>query len=308
MKFLVIVLDTQGYHYLQQFQQNNNTSSTSSSSSMVTYLMTGGGAKEGQQTGEIITNQPTEFRSKQFNLITARKKEAVHNILQLGYNVLFSDTDVAILQDPIPYLLWKNVDYVHSVNDWCRIKVEGNTGFYFVRSTNETIKLWADAFKAAPKYPRLDDQAIFWKVLRSSQDPPILPLEKCRHFDRVEDQMASYQKTTGRRYLTTCYLDTCIFSSGMLSRKYIPELTYEMLVENLKKMNERMVTVHANYISGNKKKMVRMMDYGLWLADNNPHSGAVEKGRQHSSSSSSSPPQCKAYVYVAPNQTVTTAA
>lgn len=129
MKFLVIVLDTQGYHYLQQFQQNNNTSSStittsSTSSSMVTYLMTGssgGGGKEGQPNGEIITTQPTEFRSKQFNLITARKKEAVHNILQLGYNVLFSDTDVAILQDPIPYLIWKNVDYVHSVNDWCRM-------------------------------------------------------------------------------------------------------------------------------------------------------------------------------------------
>lgn len=35
--------------------------------------------------------------------------------------------------------------------DLFKSKVEGNTGFYFVRSTNETIKLWADAFAAAPK-------------------------------------------------------------------------------------------------------------------------------------------------------------
>lgn len=77
----------------------------------------------------------------------------------------------------------------------------------------------------------------------------------------------------------------------------------EMLVENLNKMNESMVTVHANYISGNKKKMVRMMDYGLWLADNNPHSSTGENSRRPPSS----PPSCKAYVYVAPNQTVTTA-
>lgn len=42
---------------------------------------------------------------------------------------------------------------------WCRgetwdfhkSKIEGNTGFYFVRSNNNTIKLWADAFAAAPK-------------------------------------------------------------------------------------------------------------------------------------------------------------
>lgn len=28
-----------------------------------------------------------------------------------------------------------------------------------------------------------------------------------------------------------------------------------------------MVTLHANYISGNKKKMSRMKEHGFWLAD-----------------------------------------
>jgi hypothetical protein len=35
--------------------------------------------------------------------------------------------------------------------DFHKSKVEGNTGFYFVRSNNNTVKLWADAFAAAPK-------------------------------------------------------------------------------------------------------------------------------------------------------------
>lgn len=34
--------------------------------------------------------------------------------------------------------------------------MEGNTGFYYVRSTPQTLQLWADAFAAAPKFPKLD--------------------------------------------------------------------------------------------------------------------------------------------------------
>ena len=36
--------------------------------------------------------------------------------------------------------------------DLQKSKEEGNTGFYFVRSNKRTIKLWADAFAAVPKY------------------------------------------------------------------------------------------------------------------------------------------------------------
>jgi hypothetical protein len=35
--------------------------------------------------------------------------------------------------------------------DFHHSKVEGNTGFYFVRSNNNTIKLWSAAFVAAPR-------------------------------------------------------------------------------------------------------------------------------------------------------------
>ncbi len=40
-------------------------------------------------------------------------------ILRLGYDVIFSDTDVVIVSDPFPTLLWKNVDYIHCVNEPC---------------------------------------------------------------------------------------------------------------------------------------------------------------------------------------------
>jgi hypothetical protein len=36
-----------------------------------------------------------------------------------GYSVIFIDMDIALFQDPLPYFLWKNVDYVHSLNQIC---------------------------------------------------------------------------------------------------------------------------------------------------------------------------------------------
>lgn len=69
--------------------------------------------------GKKVRANNAPWRSAQFQVITGRKLLIVLNILQSGYNVLFSDPDVAILRDPMPYLLWDHVDYVHSMNVLC---------------------------------------------------------------------------------------------------------------------------------------------------------------------------------------------
>lgn len=101
MKFLVVAMDRLAYQYIK-----HNTT-------MNVVYMGGTGAHE-------VTGLSQEFRSKQFNVITTRKKEAVHEIMSLGYDVLFSDTDVAMIRDPIPYMVRINVDYAHSLNYFCR--------------------------------------------------------------------------------------------------------------------------------------------------------------------------------------------
>jgi hypothetical protein len=101
-KYLVIAMDKTAYTYLK-----TNTS-------ILTYYM---------PSAVEITTQPQEFRSRHFNIITSKKKEAVLNIMKLGYNVLFSDTDVAMVRDPLPYMIWDNVDYVHSLNAFCKVYV-----------------------------------------------------------------------------------------------------------------------------------------------------------------------------------------
>ncbi|RYG97012.1 hypothetical protein EON65_53505 [archaeon] len=97
----------------------------------------------------------THFRTKEFNIISFRKVEIVLEIMQRGYHVLFIDNDVALVADPFPYVLWRNIDYVFSVNIFCwdyygfdiHSYEEGNTGFYYIRSSNNTIKIYEKALQ-----------------------------------------------------------------------------------------------------------------------------------------------------------------
>ena len=74
--------------------------------------------------------------------------EAVAAALKLGYDVIFSDVDIAVLHDPIHYLFAPGIDYFHSSNNGCDKKwkfnhtMEGNTGFYAVKSNPKTIRTW----------------------------------------------------------------------------------------------------------------------------------------------------------------------
>jgi hypothetical protein len=75
--------------------------------------------------------------------------------------------------------------------------------------------------------PGLDDQAVFWRVIRRSLDPPINPIGRCRHLEsapEAPDPILGGNHTV--LPLSTCDLDLCLFNSGMLSRLYVPEYTY----------------------------------------------------------------------------------
>ena len=66
-----------------------------------------------------VSEESTNFRSPQFHLISMYKIAGVLDIIKLNYNVIFIDPDVAILYDPIPFMIFSNIDYVHSSNERC---------------------------------------------------------------------------------------------------------------------------------------------------------------------------------------------
>ena len=58
-----------------------------------------------------------------FNTVGCRKMEIVLGALKLGYDVIFSDIDIVMMQDPLPYVFIKGMDYVHSQKQLMRGRV-----------------------------------------------------------------------------------------------------------------------------------------------------------------------------------------
>jgi hypothetical protein len=108
MKYLVMSLDEKAHHHII------------SHTKLVSYYFHNSNVSKSSDQEQVGT-EAASFRSKQFNLISTRKNEAVYEIMSLEYDILFSDTDVAIIENPFPYLLWEGVDYVHSLNNPCEM-------------------------------------------------------------------------------------------------------------------------------------------------------------------------------------------
>jgi hypothetical protein len=185
MKALVFSLDEKGYQAIKSIDGEGNKTDRA----VYTYLWKAG-------EGEVNAGN-ADFGTKQFHVVTMSKIEATLAVMKLGYDVFVMDTDVALIRDPFPFLIWNNVDYVHTMNlicpqgqnwDFWKSKDEGNTGVYWVRSTKNTMALFEAVIEAAPSKPMLDDQNLFWIVIRSKEFADqsgidMVALPSCRDFD-----------------------------------------------------------------------------------------------------------------------------
>ena len=186
MKAIIFSLDEKGYTAIS----NIDDESENMDRALYAYLWNAG-------EGKVQGDANADFGTSEFHVVTMSKIEATLALMKLGYDVFVMDTDVALIRDPFPFLLWKNVDYVHSVNlicpqgltwDFWKSKHEGNTGLYWVRSSKNTMALYEAVIKAAPLKPMLDDQNLFWIVIRSQEFADrsginMVALPSCRDFD-----------------------------------------------------------------------------------------------------------------------------
>eukprot|EP01041_Mallomonas_annulata_P001843 gene1843-3576_t len=265
IKFLPLSMDKGIYHYITE----NKISST--------YLM------KDIPGRDKVAAEPSGFGGKNFNLIGCRKMEAVAAALALGYNVLFSDVDIAMLRDPAPYIFDKGVDYVHSTNKGCGVKwtfneqMEGNTGFYYAVSSPQTIRTWDLTYRACSRAPLYDDQTMFWLILRTNKNPAPRPLTKC---PQGSSSSGSVSVSRDRSSSTTsevssCPLDDCLFSAGGLR----DATTLNNLVNNVRARKEKAVAAHANWMNGKENKKAALQRAGLWIA-RRPMKSLAAKDRQ----------------------------
>eukprot|EP01041_Mallomonas_annulata_P000630 gene630-1221_t len=241
LKVLMVALDEKTHRYLRK-QPNT-----------ISYYYNKGKSKHRN------IEESHNFRSQAFNEISKHKMDIVYKLLQNNIDVIFIDTDVILVNDPLPILIWNNIDYVHSVNTICPEKtpfnfssgIEGNTGFYYVRSNKNTIKLW-QTYMSTTSDLSLDDQTLFWDTIRNIKDPIIQPLNECSHQNTSNDD----------NILVTCHPDVCQAGAGAV--KTMKQFKDFKSALALKKM--QMISIHANWMVGNDKKQSALTENNLWLA------------------------------------------
>lgn len=223
-----------------------------------------------------VTNTASGFGGKDFNLIGCRKLEVVLAALELGYDVIFSDVDIPWLRDPINYLFFDNIDYVHSQNVPCGWKwkfndtMEGNTGLYSVRSNPQTIHTWQLAYKSCSVSPLYDDQTMFWLILRTNTHPTAVALPTCPKLGKYGDGAKPYIQLTSNanvKEIVTCPLNNCMFSASHTKDMD----SFQRLISGLQKQSEVAYTVHANWMNGRGKKKGALGRTGLWIVQQPNH-------------------------------------
>jgi len=241
---------------------------------------------------ERVSSEPSGFGGRNFNLIGCRKIEAVGAALSLGYDVLFSDVDIAILRDPLHHIFYPGIDYVHSQNKGCGSKwdffekMEGNTGFYSALSNHKTISTFDLTYRSCSRAPLYDDQTMFWLILRTNPSLTPKPKTQCPHIQgKAKENNLLYFNVQKLRVhgspvesnnIVSCPLHSCLFSTAALSSA----TNLYKLRTYLSAHNDKAVTVHANWMNGKSKKKEAMQRAGLWITRKPNKAGGRERERE----------------------------
>lgn len=129
-----------------------------------TYIKSFDGALIGMES----TSAGTTYRSEGFNHISMTKVAAARQVLDLGYNVLFSDVDISWFQDPIPHFKF-DVDFEFQSNHFSmdfQVQEEPNTGFYYMKSTPLAKRFMWEVSQLGKVRSNIDDQTNLADVLR----------------------------------------------------------------------------------------------------------------------------------------------
>lgn len=108
------------------------------------------------------------YGTDNFKQLTKMKSRVVLRILQLGYNVVWSDCDIVWFKNPLPHLMGHDADLVIQTNapddEPANGKRRINSGFYLARSNEQLIQAIDDVVKFAAK-SKMSEQPCFYDVL-----------------------------------------------------------------------------------------------------------------------------------------------
>ncbi|PNT73480.1 uncharacterized protein At4g15970 isoform X2 [Brachypodium distachyon] len=109
----------------------------------------------------------TRFMSKEYLELVWSKLSFQQRVLELGYNFLYTDTDMIMMRNPlrhIPVYADMSVSTDNFLDARVPLTNPLNTGLYYMKATNRSISMLRYWQEARPRFPRLNDQPVFARI------------------------------------------------------------------------------------------------------------------------------------------------
>ncbi|KAL9324352.1 hypothetical protein ACSQ67_009209 [Phaseolus vulgaris] len=120
--------------------------------------------------GDNFTGEAFFMTADYLNMMW-RRIEFLGSVLDMGYNFVFTDTDIMWLRDPFKRF-YKDADFQIACDffngDSYNLDNYPNGGFNYVKSSSRTIRFYKFWFNSRSAYPKLHDQDVLNKIKKSS--------------------------------------------------------------------------------------------------------------------------------------------
>lgn len=199
------------------------------------------------------TDRGHAFGSPGFVRTSRRKSMLVAEVLSLGYDVFFSDSDVVLYQNPHPAFAEHAEDFIITTDIHIRnnsnLNYNINSGFYFVRARPRTFSALRAIVKYAVRSQRSEQKAFNHVLCGAFKDNIAGPGW------RYGTNRCFYRILGG---VTTRVLTVTLFPNG--SDKSIFDWPPSFIVDAF----PGLFALHVNYVSGRDAKIDRIKAIGQW--------------------------------------------
>ncbi|CAH1780066.1 unnamed protein product [Owenia fusiformis] len=176
----------------------------------------------------------SKYDSDDFKRKAKMKTKIVLGILNMGYSVLVTDTDMVYFHNPLEYLGQDEFDM--EIQD--DAEAGYNSGFMYVHPTTNSIALFEKAWKMSERIPSV-----------GQQDVLNMALEQAEMGSRIKVRVLPPQ-------LFPCGKEYFIHGQRMFSGD---------------NEDPNIVVMHNNWLVGNAAKIYRLKEHCLWTVDDNDY-------------------------------------
>eukprot|EP00049_Salpingoeca_infusionum_P015209 m.292234 g.292234 ORF g.292234 m.292234 type:complete len:734 (-) comp15837_c0_seq5:572-2773(-) len=206
------------------------------------------------------------YGSDGFKQVTKLKSKVVLEILKLGYDVTWTDTDIVWFDNPLPkmqkmesdFVVQSNAPYPEEALPNGPLRI--NSGFYRVRSTPLTIDAMEKIVSHAAASSMTEQPSFYIILCGGREGTTVVGDNKCHY--RSETLKAS--NSPGSEHPAKSVLEV-----EFLNRKHYPNGHVSQFWEqdDIQAFNPDIVILHNNWIKGLRAKIERLIQHGLWFYD-----------------------------------------